>query len=141
MADRFLKKGIIPQTKKTVKDKKNKKQDFFDRVYKVTARIPYGKVTTYGAIAEYCGIKSSARTVGWALNGASASSLPCHRVLNRNGELTGKLHFGDPHLMEDLLKSEGIEFKKDGCVDLNKYFWHPSRKTSNKVQKKKQPRC
>lgn len=62
--------------------KKNNK-DFFDKVYKVVEQIPYGKVTTYGAIAEVCGIKSAARTVGWALNGASTSDLPCHRVVNR----------------------------------------------------------
>ena len=103
------------------------KQDFFDRVYKVVAKIPYGKVTTYGAIAEACGIKSSARTVGWAVNGAKESGLPCHRVVNRNGELTGKFHFGDPNLMEDLLRSEGIEFTKNGNVNLKKHFWLPKR--------------
>jgi methylated-DNA-protein-cysteine methyltransferase-like protein len=99
--------------------------DFFDRVYDVVARIPYGKVTTYGAIAEYCGIKSAARTVGWALNSAHGSKLPCHRVVNRMGALTGRLHFGDPNLMEDLLRSEGIEFDENGCVDMKKYFWKP----------------
>jgi len=107
--------------------KKNKK-DFFDKVYKVVEQIPYGKVTTYGAIAEVCGIKSAARTVGWALNGASASGLPCHRVVNRFGALTGKVHFGDPNLMEELLRSEGIEFLEDGCVDMLKYFWKPGSK-------------
>ncbi|MBL1212857.1 MAG: MGMT family protein [Ignavibacteriae bacterium] len=104
---------------------KNKNSDFFDKVYEVVALIPYGKVTTYGAIAEVCGIKSSARTVGWALNGASASGLPCHRVVNRFGALTGRVHFGDPNLMEDLLKSEGVEFDKDNCVIMKKYFWQP----------------
>lgn len=120
--------------------KSKKKTDFFDKVYKVVARIPYGKVTTYGAIAEVCGIKSSARTVGWALNGAVGSHLPCHRVVNRNGELTGKIHFGSPTLMEDLLKSEGIKFKEDGCVDMKTYFWHPSKKISSTSQKMKKPR-
>ena len=100
-------------------------QDFFDRVYKVVAKIPYGKVTTYGAIAKVCGIKSAARTVGWAVNGAKDSGLPCHRVVNRNGELTGKLHFGDPNLMEDLLRSEGIEFTQDGKVKIVKFLWKP----------------
>ena len=104
--------------------KKNNK-DFFDRVYEVVARIPYGKVTTYGAIAEVCGIRSAARTVGWALNGAAASGLPCHRVVNRFGALTGRVHFGDPNLMEELLRSEGVEFLDDGCVDMKKYFWKP----------------
>ncbi|MCP5061824.1 MAG: methylated-DNA--[protein]-cysteine S-methyltransferase [Ignavibacteriae bacterium] len=105
--------------------KPKNKQDFFDKVYKVVAKIPYGKVTTYGAIAEMCGIKSSARTVGWAINGTKESGLPCHRVVNRLGELTGKLHFGEPTLMEDLLRSEGVEFTKTGRVIMEKYFWQP----------------
>ena len=102
-----------------------KKRDFFDRVLEVVAQIPYGKVTTYGAIAEVCGVKSAARTVGWALNGASESGLPCHRVVNRFGALSGKVHFGSPTLMRDLLESEGIEFTDDDCVDMEKYFWKP----------------
>lgn len=105
--------------------KQKNKQDFFDKVYKVVAKIPYGKVTTYGAIAEVCGIKSSARTVGWAINGTKESGLPCHRVVNRLGELTGKLHFGEPTLMEDLLRSEGVEFTKTSRVVMEKYFWKP----------------
>ncbi len=111
------------------------RQDFFDKVYKIVAKIPYGKVTTYGLIAEACGIKSSARTVGWAINGA-ADRLPCHRVVNRNGELTGKLHFGDPNLMEDLLQSEGIEFTKEGRVNLDKHLWKP--KEGKRLKKKDQ---
>lgn len=104
------------------------KNDFFDRVYKVVAKIPKGKVTTYGAIAESCGIKSAARTVGWALNGASATGLPCHRVVNRYGGLSGKVHFGAPTLMEDLLRSEGIEFDEEGCVLMEKYLWIPKKR-------------
>ena len=104
-----------------------KSKEFFEKVYKVVERIPYGKVTTYGAIAEVCGIKSSARTVGWALNGKFASNLPCHRVVNRLGALTGKMHFGDPNLMEDLLKSEGVEFDDEGCVKMNKFLWKPDK--------------
>ena len=111
-----------------------KKSDFFDRVYKIVAKIPKGKVTTYGAIAEVCGIKSSARTVGWALNGAKMSGLPCHRVVNRYGALTGKVHFGDIHLMEELLQSEGVEFDDKDCVIMEKYFWQPKK---NKLSKKK----
>jgi methylated-DNA-protein-cysteine methyltransferase-like protein len=103
-------------------------EDFFDRVYSVVKKIPYGKVTTYGHIAEVCGIKSAARTVGWALNGAKESGLPCHRVVNRFGALTGRVHFGDPTLMEDLLRSEGIEFDNNGFVRLDKYLWIPKRK-------------
>ena len=115
-----------------------KENDFFDRVYKVVAKIPQGKVTTYGHIAEACGIKSAARTVGWAINGTSANGLPCHRVVNRYGALTGKLHFGEPDLMEDLLRSEGIEFNKEGCVILEKFLWipQPLHLKRKKVKKK-----
>ncbi len=109
------------QTKRNEK----KKKDFFDRVYAIVEKIPFGKVTTYGHIAEVCGIKSSARTVGWALNGAKDSGLPCHRVVNRFGALTGKLHFGSLFLMEELLRSEGVEFDKDGNVIMEKYLWIP----------------
>ncbi len=108
-------------------NKEKKKQDFFDKVFLIVEKIPYGKVTTYGAIAEVCGIKSSARTVGWALNGAKDSNLPCHRVVNRYGALSGKIHFGDPNLMEDLLRSEGVEFNEDGCVNLKKHLWVPEK--------------
>ena len=101
------------------------KKDFFDKVYEVVAEIPKGKVTTYGAIAEVCGIKSSARAVGWALNGAKDSNLPCHRVVNRFGALTGKIHFGDPNLMRDLLESEGVKFDENDCVIMKEYFWEP----------------
>ena len=99
--------------------------DFFDRVYAVVKEIPYGKVTTYGLIAEACGIRSAARTVGWALNGTKDSGLPCHRVVNRFGALTGRLHFGDPTLMEDLLRSEGIKFDENNCVLLDEHLWIP----------------
>lgn len=114
-----------------------KKEDFFDKVYKIVARIPYGKVTTYGAIAEACGIRSSARMVGWAINGAKETGLPCHRVVNRFGALTGKMHFGSPTLMEELLKSEGIEFDKAGCVNLGKHLWIPGMRTKNQKIRKK----
>ena len=106
---------------------KKSDEDFFDKVYKVVAKIPYGKVTTYGAIAEVCGIKSAARTVGWAINGAS-DKLPCHRVVNRFGALTGRMHFGDPDLMENLLRAEGVEFDEDKNVILQKYLWIPEKK-------------
>lgn len=116
------------------KQSKNKKDksDFFDRVYKIVERIPYGKVTSYGAIAEACGIKSAARTVGWAMNGAKDSHLPCHRVVNRYGALTGKIHFGSESLMKDLLISEGVEFNEDDCVIMEKYFWDPNKKLTKK---------
>ena len=85
-----IKKNIMHRKKKEIK-----KEDFFDKVYKIVRKIPYGKVATYGDIAQACGIRSSARTVGWALNGAKESGIPCHRVVNRFGALTGKLHFGE----------------------------------------------
>lgn len=107
--------------------REKRKKDFFDRVFSIVKKIPYGKVTTYGHIAEVCGIKSSARTVGWALNGAKNSNLPCHRVVNRFGALTGKLHFGSPFIMEDLLRSEGVEFDKDGNVRMDKHLWKPKK--------------
>ncbi len=91
----------------------------------MVAEIPFGKVTTYGHIAGYVGLRSAARTVGWALNGAVGTGLPCHRVVNRFGALTGARHFGGPHIMEDLLRSEGVAFTEDGCVDLSRHLWIP----------------
>jgi len=117
--------------KKSKSKKSNEKDDFFNKVYDVAKKIPYGKVTTYGHIAEACGIKSSARTVGWALNGCGPD-IPAHRVVNRYGALTGKIHFGDPNLMEDLLRSEGVEFDKNICVKLEKHLWIPSSKKKRK---------
>jgi methylated-DNA-protein-cysteine methyltransferase-like protein len=111
--------------KSKTKKRKTKKEDFFERVYKIVAKIPYGKVATYGDIAQACGIRSSARTVGWALNGVKRSGLPCHRVVNRFGALTGRMHFGSPDLMKDLLLSEGIEFDENDCVILEKHLWKP----------------
>jgi O-6-methylguanine DNA methyltransferase len=118
-----MKKKIDKNDKKRSKSK----QDFFRKVYSVTKKIPYGKVSTYGDIAEACGIRSSARTVGWALNGCGPD-IPAHRVVNRFGALTGKIHFGDPNLMEELLRSEGIEFDEKGCVRLDKHLWKPQKK-------------
>ena len=118
---------------KSEKIKSKSKQDFFKKVYSVTKKIPYGKVSTYGDIAEACGIRSSARTVGWALNGCGPD-IPAHRVVNRFGALTGKIHFGDPNLMEELLRGEGVEFDKNGCVRLDKHLWKPNR---NKYKPKK----
>jgi methylated-DNA-protein-cysteine methyltransferase related protein len=122
--------------RKTTKQIK-KKKDFFDKVYEIVAKIPYGKVATYGDIAEACGIRSSARTVGWALNGAKESGLPCHRVVNRFGALSGKMHFGSYDIMEELLKSEGIKFDKDGCVRLDKHLWKPGRSSSARASSRK----
>lgn len=122
---------------KKKKTTKKQKKDFFDKVYEIVAKIPYGKVTTYGDIAEACGIRSSARTVGWALNGTKESGLPCHRVVNRFGALTGRIHFGSYDLMEELLRSEGVEFDKNGCVRLDKHLWKPQRSSGARGSSRK----
>lgn len=99
--------------------------DFFEKVYEIVARIPAGKVTTYGAIAEKVGLRSSARMVGYALNAAMyREDLPCWRVVNRLGELTGKRYFPTPNYMRERLEAEGIPFVGD-AVDLKKCFWNP----------------
>lgn len=99
--------------------------DFFERVWAVVAQIPFGSVTTYGHIAAHLGSKRAARTVGWALKAAAGHGLPCHRVVNRYGGLSGHASFGGPHVMEDLLRSEGIEFVEDGVVDIDRHLWIP----------------
>ena len=110
---------------------------FFNHVYKIVAKIPYGKVCTYGQIAKYSGSPRSSRTVGWALH-TGPKGLPYHRVVNRFGALTGKFAFGDPELMKSLLESEGIEFTKDGCVNLKKHLWEiPEKKKIKNMKKRK----
>ena len=102
------------------------KNDFFQRVYKVVRTIPVGRVTTYGLIAKKLGTASSARTVGWALNAChNDSSIPAHRVVNRNGLLSGKHHFKGLDLMKQLLENEGIEVNDDKVVDFNIKLWNP----------------
>lgn len=103
----------------------SKSSDFYSKVWEVVERIPYGRVTTYGLIAEHLGARRSARMVGWALNAASGVPIPCHRVVNRFGGLSGSQHFGGPYIMEDLLRSEGIEFDDDGCVLMEQHVWKP----------------
>ena len=100
-------------------------EDFFDRVWHVVADIPRGKVTTYGHIAEFLGARSAARTVGWALRAAKGAPLPCHRVVNRFGALSGKMQFGGPDNMEDMLRNEGVSFDDEGNVDLEQHLWVP----------------
>ena len=109
------------------RDEGDARDDFFERVWAVVAQIPLGKVTTYGDIAEHLGARSSARTVGWALNAAVGSGLPCHRVVNRFGALSGKRHFEGPHVMEERLRSEGVTFTDDGHVDLEQHRWAPGQ--------------
>lgn len=105
---------------------KTEPSDFFQRVWDVVAKIPFGKVTTYGHIAEYLGSRSAARTVGWALKAAAGTHLPCHRVVNRYGALTGRMHFEGPFVMEERLRGEGITITDEGTVDLEKHLWIPS---------------
>jgi len=102
--------------------------DFFSRVYEVTRLIPYGRVTSYGAIARYLGSGRSARMVGWALNSSHTRPefIPAHRVVNRNGMLTGKLHFGNSGTMQQLLENEGLTVDDDQVVDFREKFWDPS---------------
>ncbi len=105
-----------------------KEYSFFDDVYDVVRQIPKGRVTSYGAIAAYLGTKLSARMVGWAMNGAHnvQPKVPAQRVVNRNGMLSGKAHFGSPTQMEELLKKDGVKVKDDTVVDFEKCFWDPA---------------
>lgn len=101
-------------------------ENFFQKVYAVARRIPYGRVTSYGAIAKAIGAGKSARMVGYALNGASQiPEIPAHRVVNRKGVLTGKHHFQGTDLMQQLLENEGIVVKNNQVQDFEKVFWEP----------------
>ena len=116
-------KGTEEQPKSTVKE-----YGFFQDVFDVVRKIPKGKVSSYGAIAAYLGTKLSARMVGWAMNAAHGAKpkVPAHRVVNRNGLLTGKQHFSTPTLMEELLKKDGVAVKDEQVVDFTNRFWDPS---------------
>ncbi len=99
---------------------------FFERVYEIVRQIPFGKVTSYGAIAKALGAARSARMVGWAMNAChDLEDVPAHRVVNRKGLLTGKHHFDGTNLMQQLLESEGIEVKNNQIIDLENHFWEP----------------
>ena len=103
-------------------------ESFFDRVYEVVRLVPYGRVTTYGAIARYLGTGLSSRMVGWAMNKSHVHPfpVPAHRVINRNGLLTGKHHFEGTHVMQQLLESEGITVIDDRVQNFKELFWDPS---------------
>jgi methylated-DNA-protein-cysteine methyltransferase related protein len=105
-----------------------REENFFELVYEVVRQIPRGRVSSYGAIAACLGAKSSARMVGWAMNGAGRikPKVPAHRVVNRNGMLSGKHHFSPPGSMEKLLKQEGVKVKDDQVVDFKALFWDPA---------------
>jgi len=104
-------------------------ESFFDNVYEVTKLVPFGRITTYGAIARYLGTTRSARMVGWALNNSHTMPefIPAHRVVNRNGLLSGKHHFGGQNVMRELLENEGIHVENDQIVDFEKLLWDPNK--------------
>ena len=101
--------------------------DFFNKVYEVAKQIPPGRVTSYGAIAKYLGTGGSARMVGWAMNACASHRefVPAHRVVNRNGLLTGKQHFDNPNAMAELLQAEGLKLEGDQIIDFKEKFWDP----------------
>lgn len=110
----------------------DKNYNFFERVYVIVRQIPYGKVTSYGAIAKVLGAARSARMVGYAMKAShSLSDVPAHRVVNRKGLLTGKHHFGGTNLMQQLLESEGIEVIENQIVHFEKHFWSPDIENYN----------
>jgi methylated-DNA-protein-cysteine methyltransferase-like protein len=101
-------------------------ENFFERVYVIAKQIPYGKITSYGAIAKALGAARSARMVGWAMNASHGrADIPAHRVVNRKGLLTGKFHFDGTNLMQQLLESEGIAVKDNQIIDFDTHFWEP----------------
>ena len=101
---------------------------FFQQVYDVVSQIPYGRITSYGDIASYLGSRGSARMVGWAMNSSknNLQNLPAHRVVNRNGLLTGKQHFGGSNTMAELLESEGLTIKNNKILDFKEKYWNPN---------------
>lgn len=108
-------------------------ENFYLRVYEVVRLIPSGRVTSYGAIAECLGTKASARMIGYAMKacGRIVPPVPAHRVVNRNGMLTGKHSFATPDLMQQLLENEGITIENDKVVHFNKIFWHPGKEAGS----------
>ncbi|HEX6914142.1 MAG TPA: MGMT family protein [Chitinophagaceae bacterium] len=117
----------MKKTRKTKADTPAHQHGFFNDVWEVVRLIPKGRVTSYGAIAAYLGTKMSARMVGWAMNGSFTVTprVPAHRVVNRNGMLSGKMHFATPTLMQELLEKEKIRVENDVVVDFEKIFWDP----------------
>jgi methylated-DNA-protein-cysteine methyltransferase-like protein len=114
---------------KSVKPSGKKDESFFELVFDVVRQVPKGRVTSYGAIAAALGTKLSARMVGWAMNGSHLvrPKVPAHRVVNRMGMLTGKIHFDYPEKMQELLEKEGVKIKDDKVQDFEKRFWDPAK--------------
>lgn len=115
-----------------IKQPAAKEYSFFKDVYDVVRQVPRGRVTSFGAIATYLGTKLSARMVGWAMNAAHSATpkVPAHRVVNRNGMLSGKAHFATPTLMEELLKKEKVSVKDDKVADFKNLYWDPVKELS-----------
>jgi len=115
-------------TPKSVRPSGKTDESFFELVFEVARQIPKGRVTSYGAIAACLGAKKSARMVGWAMNlaGSVKPKVPAHRVVNRNGMLSGRHHFNPPERMQQLLEKEGVKVKNDTVVDFKKRFWDPA---------------
>ncbi|MGV6860182.1 MAG: MGMT family protein [Putridiphycobacter sp.] len=103
------------------------KSDFYNQIFDLVKLIPKGRVTSYGAIANYLGAKRSSRVVGWAMNQSHKldEKIPAHRVVNRNGLLTGKAHFNPPERMQELLEGEGVVIKNDQIQNFDTVFWNP----------------
>jgi methylated-DNA-protein-cysteine methyltransferase-like protein len=110
----------------------SKSSDFFEQVWQVVELIPEGRVTSYGTIAKYLGAPRSSRMVGYAMNACFSAGrpIPAHRVLNRNGMLTGKHHFPNPFQMQEQLEAEGVEVKEDVVVKWKELFWDPNLELS-----------
>jgi len=123
------KKDTLREKLKTVTPSGKKDESFFELVFDVVRQIPKGRVTSFGAIAAALGAKSSARMVGWAMNGAGRvrPKVPAHRVVNRQGLLTGKIHFDYPEHMQELLEKEGVKVVDDQVVDFQRKFWDPAK--------------
>jgi methylated-DNA-protein-cysteine methyltransferase related protein len=121
-------KRLSPETLKTVKPSGKKDESFFEQVFDVVRLIPEGRVTSYGAIAAALGTKLSARMVGWAMNASHVvkPKVPAHRVVNRNGLLSGKMHFAYPEQMQELLEKEGVKVVDDKVQEFEQRFWNPA---------------
>ncbi|MBI5858874.1 MAG: MGMT family protein [Sphingobacteriales bacterium] len=122
------KRNLTREKLNPIKPSGKREESFFELVFEIARQIPKGRVTSYGAIAACIGAKSSARLVGWAMNGSGKvrPKVPAHRVVNRNGMLSGKHHFSSPDMMEKLLRKEGIKVKNDQVADFKKLFWDPA---------------
>jgi len=122
-------KKVSSEKLKSVKPSGKKDESFFEMVFEVARQIPKGRVTSYGAIAAALGTKMSARMVGWAMNASHLvrPKIPAHRVVNRNGMLSGKMHFDYPEKMQELLEKDGVKVVEDKVVDFEKRFWDPMK--------------